>query len=657
MMAHNAEARTQRDDMQQRTFGKYWLVKRLGVGGMGQVYLAKLAGPEGFEKLVVIKTVLEDRTEDPSFLRMFFAEARVAAQLQHPNIAHIYELGKIEDTHYIAMEYLRGKTLREILVRLKEADAHMHPVHVIEIISALCEGLSHAHNARDIHGRPMGLVHRDVSPHNVFVTYNGIAKVIDFGIAKSEMSSHKTETGMVKGKLAYLSPEQSRATDIDKRSDIYAAGICLYEALSGINPFQRANAVLTLQAVASGECAPVSTHDPAFAPFDAILNRAMSKDPSTRYGDCADMRDDLLELRHSKVLKSAPTRLSEFMAALFADDMATEAEELASDQIPMQQVQRMHHAAHLEHTPSGIMIVPPERVTQPEVDRAALLSAGATTGADRVKRRMSRFDWVLLAGSVFILIASLVGAWRLYLFLVQTVPVAEEIGSHPGDKIAQAPEPVADDGPRQPPPIDDAEPQDGKPQADTATDSSQDGGHDGGSSGRRRRSNKHRTSGKVPKKETGTNREVDKEAADKPPPGGAAANAPAPPGESPPAVKPRGVLAVVLVSSDPPQRCYLDGQPIGQMFRLRQERGTLKIGRGADAKTDPFAVSIVYSIEGKTVSYAIDANPWAIVKGNGIGLGRTPVTQTSRQSSFVLEFINPQEKRRQRISLKMKLKD
>ena len=203
------------------TFGKYFLLKRLATGGMGEIYLAKLKGPVGFEKILVIKRILQHHAEDNSFVDMFFAEARVAAKLTHSNIVQIYEMGEIDQSYYIAMEYVHGKSLRDIIDRARELGEYVPPAHAISIVRQLCSGLSYAHNSRDMSGQPIGIVHRDINPHNVLISYTGEVKIIDFGIAKSEMSMHQTETGTIKGKFVYMSPEQSAAEKLDKRSDIF----------------------------------------------------------------------------------------------------------------------------------------------------------------------------------------------------------------------------------------------------------------------------------------------------------------------------------------------------------------------------------------------------------------------------------------------------
>lgn len=305
-------------------FGKYYLVKRIASGGMGEIFLAKLRGPVGFEKLLVIKRILQQHLENQDYVDMFFAEARVAAQLSHANIVQIYEMGEIEDCYYIAMEYVHGKSLRDIIERARSRGEHVPPGYVIEIIGAMCSGLSYAHNARDLAGEAIGIVHRDVNPHNLLISYSGEVKIIDFGIAKSEMSMHKTETGTIKGKFVYMSPEQSAAEPLDKRSDLFSVGICLYESLTLQNPFAKANVVLSLDAIQRRDPPPPSEVDINLAPFDDVIRRALSKKAQGRYNDCAELRDALLTLVNEGRVPKPKGILADYMHELFGEDITLE---------------------------------------------------------------------------------------------------------------------------------------------------------------------------------------------------------------------------------------------------------------------------------------------------------------------------------------------
>lgn len=294
-------------------FGKYFLMKKLAAGGMGEIYLAKQQGPAGFQKILVVKKILAHLTENKEFIEAFLGEARLAAQMNHRNVVQVFELGEESGAYFIAMEYVAGKSLRDVIdVAIKKKEK-LHPEHCRQIAEMICDGASYAHNLTDMTGRSLNLVHRDLNPQNVLVSYTGDVKVIDFGIAKSEMSTVKTEAGMIKGKFVYMSPEQSMAKKLDKRSDIFAIGISLYEMLTGINPFHKNNIVLTLEAVQRYDPPPPSEYDPSYAPFDPIVAKALAKDRDRRYGDASEMMDDLRRV----VLPRPPERVAQLMQRIF----------------------------------------------------------------------------------------------------------------------------------------------------------------------------------------------------------------------------------------------------------------------------------------------------------------------------------------------------
>lgn len=312
-----------------RTLGKYVLLKKLATGGMGEVFLAKLLGPSGFAKLVVIKRILPHHAENTSFVEMFFAEARVAAQLTHSNIAQTYEMDECDGSLYIAMEFVHGKSLHEILESARRQEERLPPGLAIDVVSQLCAGLSCAHNARDLTGKPLAVVHRDVHPRNILVTYNGEVKLIDFGIARSEVSTHSTAVGTIKGSFAYMSPEQSAAERLDKRSDVFSTGICLYETVSLLNPFSHPNTVQSLVAIQTDHPPPLADIDPSLAPFDPIVSKALAKKPEQRYQDCSELRAELVRLLDAGQVPKSSTGLAEYVQRQFSEQMEAENNTLA----------------------------------------------------------------------------------------------------------------------------------------------------------------------------------------------------------------------------------------------------------------------------------------------------------------------------------------
>lgn len=293
---------------------------------MGEVWLAAMRGPEGFKKLVVVKRIAAHLATDPEFVEMFLSEARLAAQLGHSNLVQIFDLGDIDGRLSIVMEYVRGKSLRAILER---EGRRLHPMHAAETASRVCAGLAYAHTAKDLHGKPLDLVHRDVNPNNILVTWSGEVKLIDFGIAKSRMSSVRTAEGVIKGKFAYLSPEQSRSEVIDRRSDLFAVGICLYQTLSGKNPFDGEDPGAVVDAIEHYQPPALETVAPELAPFDAVVRRALAKRPADRYQSADELRTDLELLMHSGALSPPPMPLGEWVSRLFQLDRQSEEAKVA----------------------------------------------------------------------------------------------------------------------------------------------------------------------------------------------------------------------------------------------------------------------------------------------------------------------------------------
>ncbi|HEY6880481.1 MAG TPA: serine/threonine-protein kinase, partial [Polyangiales bacterium] len=230
-------------------FGKYYLLDRVSTGGMAEVYRAKAFGVEGFERIVAVKRILPTIALDTDFIKMFIDEAKLAVQLNHANIAQIFDLGKVDGNYYIALEYVHGKDLRSVFEH-QTAQRETLPVELAcYVMMKICEGLDYAHRKCDSQGRALELVHRDVSPHNMLISFDGDVKLIDFGIAKAANNSVKTRAGILKGKFGYLSPEQVRGERVDQRSDIFGIGIVLHELLTGERLFAGDSDLSTIEKV------------------------------------------------------------------------------------------------------------------------------------------------------------------------------------------------------------------------------------------------------------------------------------------------------------------------------------------------------------------------------------------------------------------------
>jgi eukaryotic-like serine/threonine-protein kinase len=302
-------------------FGKYLLLKRLALGGMAEIWLAKQLGVQGFEKLVVVKRILDQFATEKEFVQMFLDEARLAATLNHPNVVQIYDLGQEQTSFYIAMEFIAGHDLLAILKKCKRARVALPPPIAAKLIAASCEGLHYAHTRKDLQGNPLNLVHRDVSPSNILVTYDGGVKVVDFGIAKAESQSTKTEAGKLKGKYSYMSPEQIRTVPLDARSDVFALGIVLYEILVGRRLFKRDNELAIMQDILEGEVrAPSELREDVPRELDEICMKALQKDRRKRFGSAQEMQVALEKYLASTPEPPTSIHVSRFMLELFAEE-------------------------------------------------------------------------------------------------------------------------------------------------------------------------------------------------------------------------------------------------------------------------------------------------------------------------------------------------
>jgi serine/threonine protein kinase len=301
-------------------FGKYLLVDRLGRGGMAEVWKAKILGPAGFQRTVVVKRILPHLAEDPHFVHMFVSEARLSARLSHANIVHVYELGDVDGEYFICMEYVRGRDLVSVM-RAHLMRAIPPPGLGAFVVREICRALAYAHGLTDDDGRPLRLIHRDVSPSNVMLAFDGSVKLLDFGIAKalSEASDNKTQTGTLKGKFGYMSPEQVEGKEIDHRTDLFAAGIMLHEVLTGRRLFKGQTDIQTIAMVREANIQPPSTFNPQVPPeLDRVCMKALARSLDVRYQRCDEMAFDLDAVVHN--LKWGAERVAGMLKELFPDE-------------------------------------------------------------------------------------------------------------------------------------------------------------------------------------------------------------------------------------------------------------------------------------------------------------------------------------------------
>jgi serine/threonine protein kinase len=306
-------------------FGKYLLLERIAVGGMAEVFVAKAFGVEGFERLLAIKKILPTMGEDAEFISMFVDEARIAVQLSHANIVQVLELGKHDENLYIAMEYISGRDVRQLLERYRKRQQPMPIPQACLIVAEVCEALDYAHRKRDASGRPLGIVHRDVSPQNVLVSFEGEVKLIDFGIAKAESRLQKTQAGILKGKFSYMSPEQVKGQPIDGRSDIFAAGILLWELICGEKLFTGDSDFAILEKVRTGFVpAPRSVTRTCPEGLEKVILKALSTEPSSRYQTASEMHDDLMRFTLLGDMVYGSRQLAEWLREEFPQDWEKE---------------------------------------------------------------------------------------------------------------------------------------------------------------------------------------------------------------------------------------------------------------------------------------------------------------------------------------------
>jgi serine/threonine protein kinase len=299
--------------------GKYVVLAELGRGGMAEVYLALSRGPSGFNKLVVLKLLHSDLSPNDDFLQMFLDEARLAARLNHANIVQTYEIGTEGGRHGIVMEYLEGRTFAQV-----GAATRSHPIDLglgIRVLTDTLSALHYAHELCDVDGRPLGLVHRDVSPHNVYVTYDGQVKLLDFGIAKALGGGAPTETGVFKGKLRYTAPERFTSDECDRRADIFSVGVMLWQLLTRRSLWSGMNELEIMEQLANRTPIPSPRELNPDSPerLDEICCKALASSPDDRFSTAAEMADALEDFLEGESLRATNRALAKFMGEAFAE--------------------------------------------------------------------------------------------------------------------------------------------------------------------------------------------------------------------------------------------------------------------------------------------------------------------------------------------------
>jgi eukaryotic-like serine/threonine-protein kinase len=302
-------------------FGKYRMVRDLGAGGMAQVFLAAIDGPAGFQKQCVVKKILPEYASDPNFSQMFINEARIAAMMSHQNIVHVFEFSQDNGQFFLAMEYVAGASLDRVIRVARKTQFPLGPRVAVEVGIAIANALAYAHTLTTADGRPLKIVHRDISPENILLSRDGAVKLTDFGVVKSSLTEQATVAGVVKGKWRYMSPEQVASHPVDARSDLFALGVVLYETAVGKRLFRADSLAATVSAVMHARIEPPSEAVPGFPPqLEKILMTALERDPKKRYQSAVELATALEQFRARQPWTSSGKHLASVVNTLFPKD-------------------------------------------------------------------------------------------------------------------------------------------------------------------------------------------------------------------------------------------------------------------------------------------------------------------------------------------------
>lgn len=307
-----------------RSYGKYYLISKLAEGGMAEIFLAKQVGVEGFEKNIVVKRMLSHLSTANDFVAMFLDEARLASRLSHPNVVQVLDLGFEEGCYFIAMEYLAGEDFSTV-IRSAAKQRTFVPLNLaLKVLADAAQGLHYAHDFTDSKGQPLNVVHRDVSPSNIFITYSGQVKMLDFGIAKAESRVTNTTAGVVKGKYQYMAPEQAQSLPVDRRADVYSLGVCMYEALCNARPFARDTDLAILNAVLKNEYRPPRQLRPDLpVELEQILVKALSRDAADRFQTAGEFASAIENYLRATTSVTSGAALTTYMTNFFGQERVT----------------------------------------------------------------------------------------------------------------------------------------------------------------------------------------------------------------------------------------------------------------------------------------------------------------------------------------------
>ncbi len=354
-------------------FGKFFLLQRLAVGGMAEIYRSRVPGAAGFEKELVVKRILPARAQDQGFIKMLVNEAKLTVQLQHNNVAQIYECGIIDGNYFISMELVNGVSMKEMMLAFARSQTALSPEQAIFIVLQLLQGLDYAHKRTDSQGRPLEIVHCDVSPDNALVSWEGEMKLLDFGIARAATGLSNYKEGMLMGKLGYVAPEQaSLETRWDHRVDIFASGILLYELLTQQKPFPKATDVESLIASRKTKVVPPTRIDPRLPKdLDPIIAKALAYDPAKRFSDARKFADALVDVLFPTPHSSVQELLGRQMQQVFSDKISKQRQARAHDPLIMKVLANAAAQQHASYQPlsgAGVAATTPSPLASPPID-------------------------------------------------------------------------------------------------------------------------------------------------------------------------------------------------------------------------------------------------------------------------------------------------
>lgn len=404
------------------SFGKYRLLGRIAVGGMAELYKARLDGPGGFQRTFAIKRVLPHLSNHPEFVAMLVDEAKIAGLLSHANVVQILDLGQVNGTTYLAMEYVDGPDLGRVLAACHERGVTVPVPHAVFIAIEVLKGLEYAHTRqvqRD--GQPLLLqiVHRDITPGNILLSGAGEVKITDFGIAKASVKALETLSGVVKGRFDYLSPEQASGRAVDAKSDLFSLGILLYEMLTGRNPFARARETDTISAIREGRYDPLRVVRPDLpVELEVIIARALEVDPARRYPSATEMKEALSRFYHRSGFQLSHQALADFVRRLF--EPAPVPEEAAAGFGEAQTVIRKpgeEPPRPRPQAPAALAEEPPRRSPRPEPPPAAAPLApptAAASGSEAARPDAPERPWLAITLAVALLVGLLAGSVGFY---------------------------------------------------------------------------------------------------------------------------------------------------------------------------------------------------------------------------------------------------